>query len=67
MEHPLVLPGDCMGRETDTWLIKYGSSLVSFVNKFPKNTRLYKLLTTKPGEDNANWNRMQQAKQKNSN
>lgn len=31
-------------------LIKYGSSLVPFVNKFPRNTRLYKLMTTKPGE-----------------
>ena len=31
-------------------LIKYGSSLVPFVNKFPKDTRLYKLMTTKPGE-----------------
>lgn len=30
-------------------LIKYGSSLVPFINKFPKNT-LYKLMTTKPGE-----------------
>lgn len=30
-------------------LIKYGSSLVPFINKFPKNTRLYKLMTTKPG------------------
>ena len=38
-------------------LIKYGSSLVPFVNKFPKNTRLYKLMTTKPGEDSANRNR----------
>lgn len=38
-------------------LIKYGSSLVPFINKFPKNTRLYKLMTTKPGEDNANRNR----------
>lgn len=38
-------------------LIKYGSSLVPFVNKFPKNTRLYKLMTTKPGEDGANRNR----------
>lgn len=35
-------------------LIKYGSSLVPFINKFPKNTRLYKLMTTKPSEDNAN-------------
>ncbi len=35
-------------------LIRYGSSLVPFVNQFPKNTRLYKLMTTKPGEDGAN-------------
>ncbi len=38
-------------------LIKYGSSLVPFVNQFPQNTRLYKLMTTKPGEDSANRNR----------
>lgn len=38
-------------------LIKYGSSLVPFINKFPKNTRLYKLMTTKQGEDSANRNR----------
>ena len=31
-------------------LIRYGSSLVPFVNDFPKNTKLYKLMTTKPGE-----------------
>ncbi len=31
-------------------LIKVGSSLVPFANKFPKNTELYKLMTTKPGE-----------------
>lgn len=31
-------------------LIKVGSSLVPFVNKFPHNTKLYKLMTTKPGE-----------------
>ena len=31
-------------------LLKYGSALVPFVNKFPKNTKLYKLMTTKPGE-----------------
>ena len=31
-------------------LIKVGSSLVPFANKFPKNTKLYKLMTTKPGE-----------------
>ncbi len=31
-------------------LIRYGSSLVPFINKFPINTNLYKLMTTKPGE-----------------
>lgn len=31
-------------------LIRYGSSLVPFINKFPRNTKLYKLMTTKPGE-----------------
>ena len=31
-------------------LMKYGASLVPFVNKFPKNTELYKLITTRPGE-----------------
>lgn len=31
-------------------LIKIGSSLIPFVNKFPKNTKLYKLMTTKLGE-----------------
>jgi len=31
-------------------LIRYGSSLVPFINKFPVNTNLYKLMTTKPGE-----------------
>ena len=31
-------------------LIRYGGSLVPFVNRFPKNTKLYQLMTTKPGE-----------------
>ena len=31
-------------------LIKIGSSLIPFVNKFPKNTKLYKLMTTKLSE-----------------
>lgn len=31
-------------------LIKVGSSLIPFANKFPKSTKLYKLMTTKPGE-----------------
>ena len=34
-------------------LIKVGSSIVPFANKFPKNTKLYKLMTTKFGEENA--------------
>jgi len=32
-------------------LIKYGSALVPFINRFPRQTRLYKLMTTKPGEE----------------
>ena len=32
-------------------LIKVGSSLVPFANIFPKNTKLYKLMSTKPGEN----------------
>ncbi len=31
-------------------LIKIGSSLVPYANKFPKNTKPYKLMTTKPGK-----------------
>ena len=31
-------------------LIKCGSSIVPFVDIFPKNNRIYKLLTTKPSE-----------------
>lgn len=31
-------------------LLKVGSSLIPFINKFPINTKLYKLMTTKPGE-----------------
>ncbi len=31
-------------------LLKVGSSLVPFVNHYPKNTELYKLMSTKPGE-----------------
>lgn len=32
-------------------LIKVGSCLIPFANKFPRNTKLYKLMTTKPGEN----------------
>ena len=36
--------------EAGSGLMRYGSSLVPFVNNFPKDTKLYKLITTKPGE-----------------
>lgn len=32
-------------------LIRYGSAIVPFVNQFPKNTKLYRLMNTKPSED----------------
>ena len=31
-------------------LIRYGSTLVPFENRFPRNTDLYKLMTTRPGD-----------------
>jgi len=31
-------------------LMKVGSALVPFNDKFPRNTKLYRLMTTKPGE-----------------
>ncbi len=31
-------------------LLRYGNALVPFINRFPQNTELYKLITTKPGE-----------------
>ena len=33
-------------------LIKVGSSQIPFENKYPKDTKLYNLMTTKPGEGN---------------
>jgi len=36
--------------EAGCGLIKYGSSLVPFVNRFPKDTQLYKLMTTSLGK-----------------
>lgn len=38
------------GSEAGYGLMRYGSALVPFVNRFPVNTELYKLITTKPGE-----------------
>ena len=31
-------------------LIKYGSALVPSVNRWPRDTKLYQLMTTRPGE-----------------
>lgn len=31
-------------------LIRYGSALVPFINRFPKDTMMYQLMTTRPGE-----------------
>ena len=31
-------------------LIRYGSALVPFINRFPRDTKLYELMTTRPGE-----------------
>ena len=36
--------------ESGRGLMKVGSALVPFVNRFPKETKLYKLMTTKPGD-----------------
>mgnify|MGYP001276898687 CR=1 FL=1 len=42
-------------------LIKYGSALVPFVNRFPHDTKLYQLMTTKPGEGVFGGETMRQA------
>ena len=36
--------------EAGCGLIRYGSALVPFVNRFPKDTQLYRLMTTRPNE-----------------
>lgn len=38
------------GSEAGCGLMRYGNALVPFVNRFPADTELYKLITTKPGE-----------------
>ena len=32
-------------------LLKFGGSIVPFINEFPSNTELYKLMSTKPGDE----------------
>jgi hypothetical protein len=38
-------------RKPGQGLMKVGGAYVPFVNDFPKNTMLYKLFSTKPGEE----------------
>lgn len=38
------------GAEAGCGLMKYGSALAPFVNRWPRDTKLYQLMTTKPGE-----------------
>ena len=38
------------GSEAGSGLLRYGNALVPFINKFPMNTELYRLITTRPGE-----------------
>ena len=42
--------GYITGVEAGHGLVKIGSSFVPFVSKIPKDTKIYSLLTTKPGE-----------------
>ena len=39
------------GVDAGCGLIKVGAALVPFQDKFPRHTKLYKLMSTKPGED----------------
>ena len=34
-------------------LLRIGSALIPFMNQFPKDTKMYRLMTTKPGEETA--------------
>ncbi len=42
------------GVDAGCGLIKVGAALVPFQDKFPRHTKLYKLMSTKPGEDTEN-------------
>ena len=46
--HAPHLPAD--RRAAGCGLMKYGSALAPFVNRFPKDTELYRFMTTRPGE-----------------
>ena len=43
----LLLPQGCRDA---THAVRYGSALVPFVNRWPRQTKLYDLMTTRPGE-----------------
>lgn len=36
--------------DSGSGLIRYGSVIVPFINKYPTNTKIYDLMTTRPGE-----------------
>ena len=36
--------------EAGCGLLRYGGAIVPFANRFPRDTELYRLMTTKPGE-----------------
>ena len=38
------------GVEAGSGLLRYGNALVPFINRFPMDTELYRLITTRPGE-----------------
>ena len=44
--------------EAGCGLMRIGNAIVPFVNRFNTNTALYRLMTTKPGEDSINRGRM---------
>jgi hypothetical protein len=55
LAHHLHISGEQMSYITNadagSGLIRYGSQLVPFINKFPRQTQLYKLMSTKPSEN----------------
>lgn len=47
---PVSLASIMTNAEAGHGLMKIGKALIPFVNRFPKNTELYRYMTTKPGE-----------------
>ena len=46
----LNISDEQMNEMIDGTLTEFGSALVPFINRFPKDTELYRLMTTRPGE-----------------